>query len=62
MAIGTTNSNRARRMHGDAVNGRMAAGTHTATRLGVGFFLSLSDQELGPAPLSAFADIFVLIG
>src|SRR5215469_11727790 len=47
-------------MHGGAVDGIVTARAHATARLGVSFFLGLTEQKLRAAALGLFGDGFVL--
>ena len=61
MAIGASEAHRSRSMHRRAIDGIVAARTHAAARLSVGFVLCLQDQKLRSSPLRAFGDALSLI-
>ena len=62
MAICAAKAHCTRCVHGGAVDGIVAAGTHAAARLSVGFFLRLENQKLRSSALRPLGDAFGLIG
>src|SRR5689334_5142316 len=61
VAVGAAQAHCAGRVHGGAVDRTMAARTHAATRLSVGFFLRLEDEKLRSPPLRALGNVLGLV-